>query len=102
MVNVLPDPVTPSRTCHGSPRSRPASSSAMARAWSPRNSKSETRVNRSVDGGMALARRMRDGAYGSLRYGAQYPWRVRTFTPGRVTLISTFRHVPSSFVFDDR
>ena len=47
MVNVLPEPVTPSRTCAGSPRSSPSVSSRMARAWSPLSSKSETRRKRS-------------------------------------------------------
>src|SRR5262245_24936466 len=45
--NVLPDPVTPSRTCDLSPRFSPSTSSSIARAWSPRSSKSVTRVKRS-------------------------------------------------------
>src|SRR6185369_7480979 len=47
IVNVLPEPVTPSRTCDVSPRFNPSTSSSIARAWSPRNSKSVTRLKRS-------------------------------------------------------
>src|SRR5437764_261600 len=47
IVNVLPDPVTPSSTCERSPRRSPSTSCAMAVGWSPRSSKSVSRVKRS-------------------------------------------------------
>src|SRR5262249_10037873 len=47
MLNVLPEPVTPSRTCALSPRFSPSTSSSIARAWSPFSSKSVTRLKRS-------------------------------------------------------
>src|SRR5580704_18214258 len=52
MVNVLPDPVTPSSTWHLSPRRSPSTSSGIARAWSPRSSKSVTRLNLSKTEGI--------------------------------------------------
>src|SRR5215471_16038426 len=54
IVNVLPDPVTPSRTCDLSPRFSPSTSSSIARAWSPRSSKSVTRLKRSYFEDMQL------------------------------------------------
>src|SRR6188472_758253 len=51
MVNVLPEPVTPSRTWLLSPRRRASVSCAMARGWSPRNSKSDSRLKRSPTAG---------------------------------------------------
>src|SRR5574338_1685384 len=53
IVNVLPDPVTPRSTCALSPRSSPSTSSSMARAWSPRSSKSDTSLNWSYLDAMA-------------------------------------------------
>src|SRR5262245_57182439 len=45
MVNVFPDPVTPSSTWDLSPRFNPSTSSSMARAWSPPSSKAGTSLN---------------------------------------------------------
>src|SRR5262245_8198760 len=47
IVNVLPDPVTPSRTCDLSPRRRPSVSWSMARGCSPRRSNSLSSAKRS-------------------------------------------------------
>src|SRR5690606_29865059 len=47
IVNVLPEPVTPSSTCALSPRRSPSTSWPMACGWSPRSSKSVTRLKRS-------------------------------------------------------
>src|SRR5688572_7712480 len=47
MVKVLPEPVTPSKTCDLSPRFNPSTSSSIARDWSPRSVKSVTRLKRS-------------------------------------------------------
>ena len=45
MVNVLPEPVTPSSVWYRSPRSRPPTSVSIACGWSPVGSKSETSLN---------------------------------------------------------
>ena len=52
IVNVLPEPVTPSSTWCWSPRFSPSISSGTARTWSPATSKSLTRLKRSWTEGM--------------------------------------------------
>ena len=52
IVNVLPEPVTPSSTWLRSPRLSPSTSSGIARAWSPFSSKSETSLNLSYKEGI--------------------------------------------------
>ena len=42
MVKVLPEPVTPRRTCSFSPLSMPAAKAAMASGWSPEGWYSDT------------------------------------------------------------
>src|SRR5512134_4055481 len=46
IVNVLPDPVTPSRTCRDMPWERPATSSRIASGWSPEGDNGDFRRNR--------------------------------------------------------
>src|SRR5438067_10052381 len=43
IVTVLPEPVTPFRVCHLSPRASPVESSPAARGWSPASGHGSTR-----------------------------------------------------------
>ena len=69
IVNVLPDPVTPSSTCARSPRVSPSTSWSIARGWSPRSSKS-------VSSSKAVARRQAHDSGMSKSPDRTSPWPI--------------------------